>query len=287
MTDTPALDIQHFRSWIGREEEQSDLVAVDLVRKFNAMLELPADTVRDGQAAPVLIHYCLAQPAAPMGGLGEDGHPARGGFLPPLPLPRRMWAGSSLVFHDSLRVGDRMRRVSRIADVAIKEGRSGILCFVTVEHRIDVDGKVVIEETQIIVYRDAATPKDAVKPVTAEPAPASAHQKPIEVSTPLLFRYSALTFNGHRIHYDRNYATTVEYYPGLVFHGPLQATLLLNYATELKGSAPDRFTFRGLSPLFDDDRISLHAAQEEDGRMKLWTARENGPVAMSAEAVWS
>lgn len=283
---TPKNDIEHLRGWIGREEVVSDIVGIDLVRKFNATLDLSADAPKKGDVAPLLVNYCLSQPAALTATLGEDGHPQRGGFLPPVALPRRMWAGSSLTFHADLHVGDEVRRVSRIADVVLKEGRSGTLCFVTVEHAFDVAGTIVIEEKQNIVYREAATAEDASKPVAAQDAaPAGQHSRPMSVSAPLLFRYSALTFNGHRIHYDRRYAIEVEHYPGLVVHGPLQATVLLNYAAELFGRAPKTFVFRGLSPLFDDDRIHLHAT-EQHGKMKLWTARENGPVGMSAEAAW-
>ncbi|NTF10572.1 protein dehydratase [Agrobacterium rubi] len=284
MSALAPFDIQHLRSWIGREEVASDIISIDLVHKFKCTLNLPAGTPIWGETAPMLIHYCLAQPAAPTDLLGDDGHPERGGFLPPVPLPRRMWAGSDLAFRGDLRVGDLVRRVSCIADVVVKEGRSGMLCFVKVEHNIDVAGSLKIEETQNIVYREAARQQDVTPPQAS--APLAANSRAINVSTPLLFRYSALTFNGHRIHYDRRYAMEVEHYPGLVLHGPLQATLLLNYAAELKGGAPARFTFKGLSPLFDNDKVYLHSG-EEDGRMKLWTARESGPVAMSAEAIWS
>ncbi|AWI58370.1 FAS1-like dehydratase domain-containing protein [Sinorhizobium fredii] len=285
-SNTSSIDVDHLRSWIGREEAASDVISVDLVRKFNATLDLSPAMPVIGEVAPLMVNYCLAQPAAPTSAVGRDGHPQRGGFLPPVPLARRMWAGSSLTFHGDLHVGDEVRRVSRIADIAVKEGRSGMLCFVTVEHKLHVAGKPVIEEKQNIVYREDAKASDATKPTAAAAAaPGGAHSRPMQLSTPLLFRYSALTFNGHRIHYDRRYAVEVEHYPGLVVHGPLQATLLLYYARELKGTAPRQFTFRGLSPLFDDDRIHLHATEEE-GRMKLWTARENGPVGISAEAVW-
>lgn len=277
-------DIRHLRLWIGREEVASDVISVDLIRKFNAVLDLSTDEPPLGAPAPLLIHYCLAQPVAPTVLLGEDGHVQRGGFLPPVPLPRRMWAGSRIIFHGDLFSGDEIRRIARIADVAFREGRSGALCFVTVEHRIEVAGLLKIEESQTIVYREAVTGQDAGKP--AGPAPVGRNSRPISLSTPLLFRYSALTFNAHRIHYDRAYATCIEHYPGLVVHGPLQATLLLNYATELNGKAPARFTFRGLSPLFDDDDVSLHATADDAG-MKLWTACNGGPVAMSAEASWS
>ncbi|MEO1988979.1 MAG: MaoC family dehydratase N-terminal domain-containing protein [Martelella sp.] len=284
MTGTLPMDVDDIRTWIGREETASDVISVDLVQKYNSTLDLTTARPLWGDAAPLLIHYCLAQPYAPTHLLGEDGHPQRGDFLPPISLPRRMWAGSTVTFHGVLSVGDIVRRVSRISDVVVKEGRSGILCFVTLEHKVDVGGALKVEEAQNIVYREAASPGDDSKPARAE-APVGIYSRPIAVSTPLLFRYSALTFNGHRIHYDRRYATEVEHYPGLVFHGPLQATLLLNYAVELKGTAPKNFTFRGFSPLFDDDKVTM-SATEENGRLKLWTARERGPVAMSAEAIW-
>jgi 3-methylfumaryl-CoA hydratase len=288
-----ALAIEYLRSWIGREDIGLDVISQDLVRRFAAMLDLSAAPSQIGDVAPLLIHYCLAQPAALTSQLGEDGHPQKGGFLPPVPLPRRMWAGSSLIFHDSLRVGDLVRRVSRIADVSVKEGRTGTLCFVTVQHRIDVDGALRIEETQNIVYREAAVAADPAKPAKAgDTAPAGIDQRPIAVSTPLLFRYSALTYNGHRIHYDRPYAMDVEFYPGLVVHGPLQATLLINFARHLRGETPKTFSFRGQSPLFDHDSITMHASSEENAAstgnaMKLWTARQDGPVGMSAEASWT
>jgi 3-methylfumaryl-CoA hydratase len=277
------LDVDHLRSWIGREEVANDIVTADLVRKFHATLDLPGRTPEVGDAAPRLIHFCLAQPAAPTAALGEDGHPRRGGFLPPVPLPRRMWAGGGLSFDRELRVGDAVRRVSRIADVVPKSGRTGLLCFVTVKHAVEVDGEAVLDERQDIVYRGLDSSESSKAPPPAEPG---RHQRRLTASAPLLFRYSALTFNGHRIHYDRRYVTEVEHYPGLIVHGPLQATLLLNYSTELHGSPPAKFAFRSASPLFDDDAFVLHA--DEDGsKLKLWTARENGPVAMTAEAEWT
>ncbi len=286
-TEVNGIDVDHLRSWIGREEDFSDVITVDLVRKFNAMLDKPAEKPAVGQVAPLLIHYCLGQPAALTAQLGEDGHPPKGGFLPPVPLPRRMWAGGKLSFSDDLFIGDTVRRVSRISDLSVKEGRSGVLCFVTVEHKLDVDGRVVIQERQDIIYRDAATGGPAAKPAApAEPIAPGDHSRVVVPGAPLLFRYSALTFNGHRIHYDRPYAQDVEFYPGLVVHGPLQATMLLHFAKELKGRVPAEFSFRGQSPLFDDDRINIHAA-EKGGKLSLWTMRDGGPIAMSAEASWS
>lgn len=287
-TQTPPIDIAHLGTWIGREEEAADTIGVGLVHRFNATLDLSAEPPTPGDTAPLLINYCLAPPVAQTALLGHDGHPQKGGFLPPVPLPRRMWAGSRLTFHGDFHVGDTVTRHSRIEDVTVKEGRTGTLCFVTVHHGFTVGDRLVVEEAQDIIYREAATAESAAKaaaiPVT--PAPAGAYSRPVAVGPTLLFRYSALTFNGHRIHYDQPYAVNVEHYPGLVVHGPMQATWLLNFAREIRGSVPRRFTFRGLSPLFDHDTISLHA-EEAEGGLKLWTARAGGPVGMSAEAVWA
>ena len=276
------LDADKLRQWIGHEEQVNDVITPDLIRKFYATFDLEEPVPQMGQTAPRLIHFCLAQAATPTAALGTDGHPGRGHFLPPVPLPRRMWAGGRLNFRRDLRVGDSVRRVSRIADVVPKNGRAGLLCFVTVEHVIGVDGHAVLNESQDIVYRGF---EEGVSTKLAEPAKAGNEQQRVEASPQLLFRYSALTFNSHRIHYDRRYVSEVEHYPGLVVHGPLQATLLVNFATKIHGAMPSSFTFRSLSPLFDYDPFILHA--EEDGdKLKLWTARGGGPIAMMAEAGW-
>lgn len=280
----PMPDIDHLRGWIGREDVATESVSADLARKYHATFDLSGPPPAVGEIVPRLIHFCLAQPAAPTTSLGADGHPARGGFLPPVPLPRRMWAGGEIVFHGDLRVGDEATRTSRIEEVALKEGRTGPLCFVTVRHRVTVGGALVLEERQDIVYRGLEAPGGAVK--TQPAAGRGDHVRPMTAGPPLLFRYSALTFNGHRIHYDRRHAMQVEGYPGLVVHGPLQAALLCNYATELRGSPPGRFAFRGLSPLFDDDAFALHASAEGEN-LKLWAAAEGGPISMSAEAQWA
>ncbi|MCO5066665.1 MAG: MaoC family dehydratase N-terminal domain-containing protein [Rhizobiaceae bacterium] len=284
MSETVAkhdLDEQHLRGWIGREQVAFDMVTADLAHKFAMTFDRSQD-VAHGAAVMRLLHFCLAQPAAPTSTLGEDGHPARGDFLPPVSLPRRMWAGGKLSFAGELHIGDTVRRTSRIADVTMKQGRSGRLCFVAVDHVIEVDGRELISERQDLVYR-AITWSAVAK--AHDPAPRGAHVRSVDLSTPLLFRYSALTFNGHRIHYDQPYATQVECYPGLVVHGPLQATLLVDFATAIHGRPPSRFSYRGLTPLFAGEPAQLHA-RENDGRLELWTARTGGPVAMSAEAEW-
>ena len=279
----PVIDMARLKSWIGREDTGAEVLSEDLARKYHAMVDVPGAPPAHGERVPRLIHFCLAQPAVPTAELGPDGHPARGGFLPPVPLPRRMWAGGALTFHVDLKVGDGVKRVSRIADVALKEGRTGPLCFVTVEHRVEANGVLAIEERQDVVYRGADIPASSGN--APSPAETGDHVKPMTAGTPLLFRYSALTFNAHRIHYDRPYATGVEGYPALVVQGPLQAALLCTYAAELRGAPPARFCFRGLSPLFDTDTFALHATADADG-LKLWTAREGGPVSMAAEASW-
>jgi 3-methylfumaryl-CoA hydratase len=282
MTAPASIDVAHLRTWIGREERASEILTAAHVDQFNATFNIDAGPARNGEVAPRLLHWCLTQPAAPTSALGPDGHPQRGGFLPPVPLPRRMWAGGSLVFRSEARIGSTLTRTSRVADVAVKEGRTGPLCFVTVEHVLSCDGAVLVEERQDIVYREVVGA--AAPPAPA--APAGHHRRTVVASVPLLFRYSALTFNGHRIHYDRRYATEVEGYEGLVVHGPLQATLLYQFATALRGAPPGRFKYRGLSPLFDGTDFLLHA-DDLGSDMRLWTARDRGPVAMSADASWT
>ena len=211
------LDIDHLQTWIGREQIDSETLSPTLVRQFNATFDRVSDTEQGGKA-PLLIHLCLAQPIAPMSELGRDGHPALGGFLPPVPLPRRMWAGGAFTFHGDIRIGDEVTRHSKITDVQLKEGRSGALCFVTVQHEVTSDGRHVLSERQDIVYRDI--PAAAPDKPKADPAPAATgeHSRTVTPHPTLLFRYSALTFNGHRIHYDKPFCIEDEGYPGLVVH---------------------------------------------------------------------
>ncbi|WP_255440672.1 MaoC family dehydratase N-terminal domain-containing protein [Paracoccus sp. MC1854] len=277
------LDLDHLRGWIGSKEIKSEAVTPALVERFNTTFGRTGDTA-PGAPAPVMIHLCLAPPAAPIDQLGPDGHPARGGFLPPVPLPRRMWAGGSFSFHDDIRIGETVTRRSTIRDVAVKQGRTGPLCFVTVEHRIESDSRHVLTERQDIVYRDldaASSPPKAPPP----PAPEGTHRITVEPTAPLLFRYSALTFNGHRIHYDAPYTREVEGYPGLIVHGPLQASQLVHLAEKTRGHVPKTFDFRSLSTIFDTADYSLNATADGEA-LNLWTAQADGPVAMQARASW-
>ncbi|MCO5066312.1 MAG: MaoC family dehydratase N-terminal domain-containing protein [Rhizobiaceae bacterium] len=277
------IDIAHLRSWIGNSQHSSDIITPGLVERFRATFGNGlADT---GAAAPLGVHWCLSQPAAMPDMLGPDGHPARGGFLPPVPLPRRMWAGGSIKFHAPLPVGGLVTRESRIADVTEKSGRSGSLVFLTVAHEVSTDAGLAISERQDIVYRDVVP--GASTPYSAGSAPASSPAdltETVEATTTLLFRYSAITFNGHRIHYDRDYARDVEGYPGLVVHGPLQATLLLNLASRAAGGRlPASFSYRGVSPLFDGASFTINAVRESNG-FDLWCGDQHGLITMDGRA---
>jgi 3-methylfumaryl-CoA hydratase len=283
MTDKPDLD--HLRQWIGRTSEASDIVTAQLVKGLRATLFMEIGAPKPGDAAPWTVHWCLAQPVYPMSELGPDGHPARGGFLPPVPLPRRMWAGGELEFLEPLRVGDEVTRTSRISDVTMKTGSTGVLCFVSVEHLIATPRGLAIRERQDIVYRDISTTTPSA-PAKPSAAPSAQHRESHMADSVLLFRYSALTFNGHRIHYDRDYVTKVEGYPGLIFHGPMQAALLVEFAAKLHGgAAPKKFSYRGVQPLFEGSEFSINANDTNAG-MELWTANSADQPTMKATAVW-
>jgi 3-methylfumaryl-CoA hydratase len=282
MTDT--IDLDHLKQWTGRSEEKTDIVTAHLVRGLRATLFMEIGDPKPGDAAPFTTHWCLAQPVYPMSQLGPDGHPTRGGFLPPVPLPRRMWAGGELEFIDTLRVGDGMKRTSLISDVTMKTGSTGVLCFVSVQHEVTTPRGTAIRERQDIVYRDMSPTAAPAKPATAPPV--AKHRESHMADEVLLFRYSALTFNGHRIHYDRDYVTKVEGYPGLIFHGPMQAAFLVEFAAKLHGgAAPKKFSYRGVQPLFEGSEFSVNANDSGAG-MELWTANSQGAPTMKGSAVW-
>ncbi len=278
------IDLAYLEQWIGRAQVAEDILTPSLVDRFNATIGLQAQRTQLGDVAPRLIHFCLCVDAVAMAGLGQDGHPAKGDFLPPVPLPRRMWASSDIEFSGDIRVGDAVRRESRIASVALKHGRAGSLCFVEVEHRVLADQRLAVTERQTLVYKQDGPPAPAQ---AGDAAPMGAAVQSVQPSEPMLFRYSALTFNAHRIHYDLPYAMGVEGYPALVVHGPLQATLLLHFAAQQHGGrAPDSFVFRGLAPAFAGQALTLHADGIDAGKMELWTAATAGPIAMKATAHW-
>jgi 3-methylfumaryl-CoA hydratase len=278
------IDADQLRAWIGRSETRHDVVTAAPLAMLSATLDRDDPAPLPGSAVPPLWHWLCFTPLARQSEIGPDGHPRRGGFLPPVALPRRMWAGGRLDFHDALRVGDEATRVSRIASVDVKQGRSGALVFVTVHHDISTARGLAIHEEHDIVYRDHPQP--------GQPSPAAqaartdeAFARQIDPDPVLLFRYSALTFNGHRIHYDRSYVTEVEGYPGLIVHGPLIATLLLDLQRRNSaGREVRRFSFRAVRPVFDIHPFSVCGRIEADGHAALWTRDHEGFLTMEASA---
>jgi 3-methylfumaryl-CoA hydratase len=270
--------------WIGRSETLRDTISAAPVRGLNATLDHPSLAVENGTQLFPLWHWLYFLPQHRQSEIGLDGHAKRGGFLPPVPLPRRMWAGSQFEFRSPVRVGDAVERTSTIADVTTKEGRTGKLVFVKVKHEVRCNGAAdpAIVEFHDIVYRDAKKPGDVEPPPT--PAEKGAWQREIVPDDVLLFRYSALTFNGHRIHYDRQYVTEVEGYPGLIVHGPLIATLLMDL---VRRNAPEAqvatFRFKAVRPTFDLNPFKVNGRREGD-TVKLWAQDHEGWLTMDASA---
>jgi len=283
MSVNPTLD--ELKAWIGRGETLHDVVRPVPVAALAATLDHPPMALDSGMPLPPLWHWLYFLPLARQSEIGPDGHPRRGGFLPPVPLPRRMWAGSQFEFRSPLRLGDALRRDSTIVDVSGKTGRSGELVFVKVRHELRCNGAAepALVEFHDIVYRDAQRPDDVPPPPQRAPEGA-AWQRELLPDEVLLFRYSALTFNGHRIHYDRSYVTDVEGYPGLVVHGPLQATLLLDLLDRhLPDARVASFTFRARAPVFDTAPFDVCGARQ-GSTVRLWTLAPDGRIAMDAVA---
>ncbi len=274
-----------FRSGWEKPRRASDQITATPIAALSATLDIDAPRPRAGDPVPPLWHWLYFLETHRQSELSPDGHAKLGGFLPPVPLPRRMWAGGRFQFHRPLRVGETYTRTSRIADVHEKKGRTGTLVFVVARHEIEnADGIALIEE-QDLVYRAHAKPGDPAP--APQPAPADAvWERTVQPDDVLLFRYSALTFNGHRIHYDRRYATETEGYPGLVVHGPLIATLLLDLLRRHMPAADvTRFEFRAVSPLFDTSPFKVCGKPERDGKtISLWATDMTDGLAMSAIA---
>ena len=267
-------------AWIGRQESASDLILPKPIAALSATLDRDDAPPRTGDPLPPLWHWLYFLPMHRASELGEDGHAKLGGFLPPVPLPSRMWAGSRLQFHHPLRVGEAVTRVSRIVDIQPKQGRTGPLVFVLVKHEISNAAGVAITEEHDIVYRGH------VQPGQAPPAPkAQQWERVIRPDDVLLFRYSAVTFNAHRIHFDRRYCTDVESYPGLVVHGPLIATLLLDLLRRQKPDAiVSSFSFRAVSALYDIAPFSV-CGQADGTQVHLWARNSANGLAMDATAI--
>ncbi|MEZ5730150.1 MAG: MaoC family dehydratase N-terminal domain-containing protein [Burkholderiaceae bacterium] len=320
----PEIDIEHLRGWIGREQQDTDHIDARHAGLVAATLGVEPERARTGQALPPLWHWTWFLEAAAPAGLGPDGHPARGGFLPPVPLPNRMWAGGDVEFLAPVPIGAEITKTSRIESVEHKRGRSGDLVFVTVRHLLHQGEHLLVREAQNIVYKPAnpppaegaaasASPADAGRPAASGqtatspsggPAPApgtaaylpsgqlpeppvpGAHEARFVPTSTMLFRYSALTFNGHRIHYDQDYCREIEGYPNLVIHGPLNATMLAAHAERASGRRLARFTYRGVAPAILGTAIRLRATPGAQANQP-WSVdalRDDGEACMRAQA---
>lgn len=290
----PMIEAAQAEDWVGRTEEAWGRLTPQLAEMMKAAMGHAGSIDRDtrcGGLLPRLWHWAAFPEFVPLSQLGEDGHPRLGRFLPPLDFKRRMWAAGRLSFTGSLRIGERLRRQSEIKAVTPKTGATGQMVFVTVIHRIEGENSAFIEEEQDIVYLhipDRYTPPRRL-PALETPD----FDETVPINEARLFRFSAATFNAHRIHYDLPYAREVEKYPALVTHGPMQAIMLMDAATRHAGAAPTRFRFRGVHPMFHDHDLRLQGARAPDGRsMTLGTVAAprdgtEGYLGMTAEAGWA
>lgn len=279
------MDMHHLEDWIGKSVSREERIAPFPSNALAQTLNRDDASYEDGSVLPHLWHWLHFLPLFKMSEAGYDGHAALGGFLPPVPLPRRMWAASRFSFHAPMRIGQTLRKVSTVKSVKGKDGRTGKLVFVTVGHQIFDGDCLCVDEDHDIVYREmpSADAPAVMPPVAPETSDFSLEIKPDPV---LLFRYSALTFNGHRIHYDQPFCTGSEGYEGLVVHGPLLATMLMDLLRRHVPEADlESFEFRALGTVFDIHDFSLHGQLEPDGNTySLWVKRHDGAMAMKAKA---
>jgi len=272
---------EDFSDWVGRSEEHVDVLEPARSNAMTASVGVVTG-FKPGDVMPLLHHWLYFWNVQPPQGLGPDGHPAKGGFLPPVPLPRRMWAGGRLKFHQPLHFGETVTKTSTILKVQAKSGKSGQLVFVTVEHRLAGEKGLAITEEQDLVYREAAAPGSIKGPDANGPEPQCTFHRTIEPDEVMLFRYSALTMNGHRIHYDLPYARDEEAYPALVVQGPFMATCLVAMAQRELGGQLATFDFRGQSPAFCGTTLHVCGEKTDEG-ISIWT-EQGGAKCMVASA---
>ena len=276
------LDIDHLKSWIGKTEIVEDILTPSLEQKFRATLDIDVGNPKLGDESSSGIHWTLAPPITKFSELGKDSHAARGGFLPPVPLPRRMWAGCETYFLSPFYVGDNITRKSSVVDVLLKDGKTGKLCFVKIKHEFIVKNKKVLNEFQDIVYRDMGQNISSYK----VPLPFEKGEIEEEIFThpTLLFRYSAITFNGHRIHYDYKYSKEEENYKDLVFHGPLQATLLLRASEKLANKKAKKFIHKGTAPVFANENLKIKATCSNENEITSFASTDESGMTMKGSA---
>ena len=274
------IDIDHLKGWVGKERQVDDDLGLFPARAMAAIFNRQA-MPESGDTLPPSWHWMYFLDTPTSNGTGPDGHPKKGGFLPPVPLPRRMWASGKLRIDQPLLLDTPARKKSTIRSVDLKEGKTGALVFVTIEHALYQNDCLCILEEQNVVYRDMPLGPSTLPAGDVAPG-APDWVKTITPDPVLLFRFSALTYNGHRIHYDRDYAINEEFYPGLVIHGPLQATLLLELAeTHVQDKRVTNFTFRAVRPIFDNSAFKVMGKRDDD-LISLWTVDPDGFIGMTA-----
>ena len=287
MPDT-LVETDALQGWVGRSETTEDEASLTIVRRLAALLDRDANSLRRGDALPEGWHAVFFAPTTPQSQLGPDGHPRKGDFLPPVPLPRRMFAGRRIRFLAPVPIGAELRRTSTIAAITPKTGRSGRMVFVRVDHRIEADGVPAITEEHDIVYREEAAPSATPPPATPPPAaplPPATATEPYAPDSVTLFRYSAVTFNGHRIHYDLPYTQGEEHYPALIVNGGLTALRLCELAKrQLPGGRIGHLAVRNVRPFFVGRQGRLHCHAQADGTLRLWALDEAGRPIAEAEA---
>ena len=277
------VDIDHLRKWIGKIDNVTDYVTPIVEQRYRATLNMDIGNPKDGDPVTSGLHWMLGWNLVKNDELGVDSHPALGEFLPPVPLPRRMWAGSEIKVLKPIRVGDKVIKQSTVADIQVKEGRTGLLCFVTAEYNYLVNDEVTINEKHNIVYRDISKSGGGSGYSKDIPEKADLSEK-IFMHPTILFRYSAIGFVGHRIHYDHPYTVNEENYPGLIVHGPLQATYLLRAAEKLMGKQVKSFTHKVMAPVFADSEYMVGVDKMDNGSVSCWGATKEFGVTMRAEA---
>ncbi len=277
------VDIDHLRKWIGKIDNVTDYVTPIVEQRYRATLNMDIGNPKHGEPVTSGLHWMLGWNLVKNDELGVDSHPALGEFLPPVPLPRRMWAGSEIKVLKPIRVGDKVVKQSTVADIQVKEGRTGLLCFVTAEYNFLVNDEVTINEKHNIVYRDISKSGGGSGYSKEIPERADLSEK-IFMHPTILFRYSAIGFVGHRIHYDHPYTVNEENYPGLIVHGPLQATYLLRAAEKLMGKQVKSFTHKVMAPVFANSEYMVGVDKMDDGSVNCWGATKEFGVTMRAEA---
>lgn len=277
------VDIDHLRKWIGKIDNVTDYVTPIVEQRYRATLNMDIGNPKDGEPVTSGLHWMLGWNLVKNDELGVDSHPALGEFLPPVPLPRRMWAGSEIKVLKPIRVGDKVVKQSTVADIQVKEGRTGLLCFVTAEYNFLVNDEVTINEKHNIVYRDISKSGGGSGYSKEIPERADLSEK-IFMHPTILFRYSAIGFVGHRIHYDHPYTVNEENYPGLIVHGPLQATYLLRAAEKLMGKQVKSFTHKVMAPVFANSEYMVGVDKMDDDSVSCWGATKEFGVTMRAEA---